>query len=161
MAGTGFDALIMEDVDGAAKDKLGRLAYVKSGARAMGAAPMKMRVDVDGATWFEGEASCVLIGNVSSAFGGLEVFPEAKPDDGLLEVGVVTAKSKLGWARVLTRATLSHPGKSPLVDMTAGRKIDVRLADEQVYELDGGDRKAAKRLKVRVEPGALHVAVPA
>jgi diacylglycerol kinase (ATP) len=160
MAGAGFDARMVVDADKGAKERLGRVAYVKSGAKAMSGDRMKMRIDVDGSTWFEGKASCVLVGNVSSAFGGLELFPEAKPDDGLLEVGIVTAKGPVGWARVLARASLSHPNRSPLVDMTAGKRIDVRMEEEQVYEVDGGDRPAAKRLKVRIESGALVVAAP-
>ena len=38
-------------------------------------------------------ASCVLAGNVGQILGGIEAFPEARPDHGFLELGVVTAKN--------------------------------------------------------------------
>jgi hypothetical protein len=44
--------------------------------------------------------------------------------------------------------------------MTAGATVDVKLARPMPYELDGGDRKPAKRLRAVVEPGAISVAVP-
>ena len=48
--------------------------------------------EVDGVTWFDGKAGCMLVGNVGKIFGGIEVFPDADPADGRLELGVVTAK---------------------------------------------------------------------
>ena len=31
--------------------------------------------------WYEGPASCILLGNLGEVFGGVEVFPDARPDD--------------------------------------------------------------------------------
>jgi hypothetical protein len=50
--------------------------------------------------------------------------------------------------------------KSALVNMTNGRRIDVKLEKKTVYELDGGDRPRARRLKIRIEPLAITVRVP-
>lgn len=58
-----------------------------------------MRIDIDGRRWFDGEASCVLVANVSTIVGGLSPFERAEPDDGVLEVGVVEAEGALQWAR--------------------------------------------------------------
>ena len=48
----------------------------------------------------------------------------------------------------------------PFVRTTRGRRIDVRLAAPVAYEMDGGTRGAARRLKVRVVPGAVTVCLP-
>jgi hypothetical protein len=40
------------------------------------------------------------------------------------------------------------------------RRIDVRLERKLPYELDGGTRKATKRLRIEIEPGAISIAVP-
>ena len=45
--------------------------------------------------------------------------------------------------------------------MTKARNVDIRLEKPLRYELDGGDRPKVKRLKARIEPGAIVVAVPA
>ena len=161
MAGAGFDARIMGGVDKAAKERFGRLAYFRSGASAMRTGRCRMKIKVDGKPWFDGKASCVLFGNVGTATGGLRIFPDARPDDGVLEIGVVTAHRASEWLRVFTRIVSHHPDKSPMVHLTHGRKFSVRLDRPLPFELDGGARKKVRKLRVRVEPGAVRVCVPA
>jgi diacylglycerol kinase (ATP) len=160
MAGAGFDARIMGGVDGAAKKRLGRVAYFGSSARAMRAGRRQIKVKVDGKVWFDGKASCVLFGNVGTVTGGLRIFPDARPDDGILEIGVVTARRWSDWLRVLTRIITHHPDASPMVNMTHGRKVSVRLDRSMPYELDGGARTKTRKLRVRVEPASVCVCVP-
>ena len=89
MAGVGFDALMIRDADRALKDRVGRAAYVWTGARHLREKPVDTRIVVDGTTWFHGDATCVLVGNVGTIVGGITAFEAARPDDGRLEVGVV------------------------------------------------------------------------
>jgi diacylglycerol kinase (ATP) len=160
MAGAGLDAVMIKEADGKFKQRLGRLAYVVSGVRASGRSNTKMTVDVDGSRWFKGRAGCVLFGSMGTLTGGLVAFPDADPCDGELEIGVVTAASRIQWARVLSRMVTKHPDRTPLTRTTRGRKADVRFAKPTTYELDGGDRPRTKKLKVRVEPRAVRLAVP-
>ena len=110
---------------------------------------------------FDGKASCVLVGNMGSLVGGMEAFPDADPADGLLELGVVTAEGAVEWARVLTRLAVGSAERSPLTRMTRASDVDIRFDQPVRYELDGGDRPRTKKLRARVEPGAVIVAVPA
>ena len=160
MAGSGFDSRVMGEVDGARKKRLGRLAYLQAGGRALGTRRVRMRIRVDGTVWFEGQASSVLIGNVGTVMGGFEVFPDASPSDGTLDVGVVTAKSGWQWLRVLSRVASGHAARSPFVELTRAHELVVELGRKRSYELDGGVRKATRRLEVHVEPAALTVCVP-
>ena len=160
MAGAGFDAAMIQDADGALKDRFGRAAYLWTGARGLRTKPFEARVAVDGDPWFRGKASCILVGNVGNLFGGVEVFERASPDDGRLDLGVVTETGIVEWGRTLARTAAGNPEQSPFVRVTSGRKFDVELDRKVLYELDGGDRVKAKKLKVRVEPGAVTVCVP-
>jgi len=160
MAGAGFDALMIRDADGAWKDRLGRLAYVVTGAKHLRNARVGMRVRIDGEKWFAGSASCVLVGNVGKVMGNIAAFPDARPDDGLLEIGVVTAKGLWQWSRTLARTASGDAASSPFVETARGRKFDVRFARPTPYELDGGDRKKTDRLRIKVRPRAVTVCVP-
>jgi len=160
MAGTGFDARMIRDADRSLKDRVGRVAYLWTGARNLTADPVEATIRVDGAEWFKGDAGCVLVGNVGTVLGGLTAFPDAAPDDGVLELGVVLAEDRRDWARVLGRVVVGHPERSPLTRMTAGREIEVELESKLPYELDGGDRAKTKHLDFSVEPGGLTVCVP-
>ncbi|MEV0610137.1 diacylglycerol kinase family protein [Polymorphospora rubra] len=161
MAGAGFDAAMIGEADRDLKDRVGRLAYVWTGLRHMRDGAVGVRIRTDGADWFDGRASCVLLGNVSTITGGIEAFDEAEPDDGWLEVGVATADGAVQWARTLGRMAAGRSDRSPFVRITRARKIDVRFAEPVTYELDGGERGTTRRLKAKVRPGAVTVCVPA
>jgi diacylglycerol kinase (ATP) len=160
MAGAGFDARMIRDAKNGLKMRGGRLAYVVSGARNLNKAAVKTRVKVDGNKWFDGTATCVLFGNVGKMFGGITTFPDARPDDGRLELGIVTARGIWQWTRALARTVTRKPERSPFVEVTTGRRFSVRFDRPTAYELDGGDRKKTKRLDVKVEPAAVTVCVP-
>ncbi|MBY8874877.1 diacylglycerol kinase family lipid kinase [Micromonospora sp. PLK6-60] len=160
MAGAGFDGEMIAEADREMKGRLGRLAYVWTGLRHVGGRPVHTRIRVDGADWFDGEATCVLFGNVGTITGGIPAFDDARPDDGRLDVGVSTAAGAVQWARTLGRMATGRSADSPYVRMTRGRKIKVRLDAPMTYELDGGARGETDRLKVRVVPRALLVCCP-
>ena len=160
MMGIGLDADMIKDADGGLKDALGRLAYVWTGARSINSARFKVRVDIDGERFFKGAAGCVLVGNMGQLTGGIEAFPDARPDDGVLDVGVITADSLLDWSRALSRTAVGQAAKSPFVEISRGRRIDIRTDRRLLYEIDGGERDKIKKLKIRTKAGAVRIKVP-
>jgi YegS/Rv2252/BmrU family lipid kinase len=161
MAGAGLDARMIRDADAGPKDRYGRLAYIWAASKNLRVDPFKARIEVNGDLWYKGDASCILFGNVGALFGGMEAFESASPEDGLLEVGVTHAESVGQWARTVARTAIGSAGQSPLVQATKAERVDVELDRKVLYELDGGERKEVKRLKVKVKPEALTVSVPA
>jgi len=117
-------------------------------------------VKVDGKPFFAGKVSCVLAANVGKILGGVEAFPDAQPDDGRLELGVVTARNPAEWARTFGRLAVGHPDQSPFVKVTQGKKIKIRFDRKVRYELDGGARPATKKLRIRVRPASVTICVP-
>ena len=78
MAGAGFDAAMIRDAgDGGLKERFGRVAYVWTGSENLRSKPFRAEIEVDGAAWFKGKASCILLGNVGKLFGGVEAFEDA------------------------------------------------------------------------------------
>jgi diacylglycerol kinase (ATP) len=160
MAGAGFDAAMIQQADGTLKDRLGRAAYVWTGSENLRAKPFKAKIAVDGVPWYTGPASCILVGNVGRLFGGIEVFEDARPDDGRLEVGVVKADGIADWARTLARTAVGQAERSPLVQATSATKIKVKLNRKVLYEVDGGDREKVKSFTVKVQPAAITICLP-
>jgi diacylglycerol kinase (ATP) len=112
MAGAGFDARMIKQADRGMKDRIGRAAYLYTGARNLSAGRVKAVIEVDGRRFFKGRVSCVLAGNVGRVLGGVEAFHGARPDDGFLELGVVTAKNPAQWARTLARVMAGQASRS-------------------------------------------------
>jgi diacylglycerol kinase (ATP) len=160
MAGAGFDAAMIRDADGTLKERLGRAAYVVTGSKNLRAKPFKATIAVDGVPWYAGDATCILVGNVGRLFGGVDVFEDASPDDGRLEIGVVHADGITDWVRTLARTAAGHAERSPLVQSTSAKSMKVKLNRKVLYELDGGDREEVKKFAVKVRPSAVTVCVP-
>ncbi len=160
MAGAGLDALAMKAADKGLKDRVGRAAYLWTGARNLKSAPVRCKVDVEGRRFFTGKMTCVLLGNLSEVTAGVEVFDDGSATDGILELGVVNAKSRTQWIRTVSRVVAGRADKSPFVVTTRGTKITVRFDHAIPYELDGSVRKAAKKLRIRVHPLSTTLCVP-
>jgi diacylglycerol kinase (ATP) len=74
---------------------------------------------------------------------------------------VVTAKNPVEWARTLGRVALGKSEKSPFVEVTRGKKFQIRFGRQFRYELDGGARPAVSKMKVKVHPSSIRICVPA
>jgi diacylglycerol kinase (ATP) len=160
MAGVGFDASMIAQADGTLKDRFGRLAYVWTGSNSLRRKPFKAKIDVDGVPWYRGDASCILVGNVGRLFGGIEVFADAEPDDGRLDLGIVNAEGVADWVRTLARTAVGQAERSPLVQATNAKKIKVKLDRKVLYEIDGGDRSKVRSFTIKVRPSAITICVP-
>lgn len=160
VAGAGLDALLVEDAGSDLKERVGRAAYVYSGVKNVGFEARDVEVEVDGEVFFHGRSTSVLVGNTPGAVGGVEVFESSEADDGVLEVGVVTAEGPLQWIRTVARTVLGHAEDSPFVKTSHGSSVVLRFGEPVPYELDGGERPPARTLEVEVHPRSLRVCVP-
>jgi len=161
VAGAGLDARLVRDADSDLKARIGRAAYVYTAVKNLRADAQAVDVRVDGRRVFQGRATSVLVGNTRGAVGGLDVFESSEPDDGVLEVGIVTAEGPLELVRTAARAVVGKAESSPFLRTARGRSIRIRFEKRVPYEVDGGDRKPARTLKVKVRPRSITVCVPA
>ena len=104
-------------------------------------------------------ASSVLIGNVGELQGGVTLLPGAEPDDGVLDLLVLTARGLAGWA-ALAADVLLRRRRTRHVARIAFRELHVVLDRPQLWELDGEVMGRTRQLRVAVRPGALLVRVP-
>jgi hypothetical protein len=90
---------------------------------------------VDGKRFFKGKVSCVLTANAGKIPGGVEAFPQAHPDDGRLELGVVTARDPVQWARTFGRLALGHPEQSPFARDALTEQLKNVIGDPKLVAL--------------------------
>lgn len=161
MAGVGFDVRMLDGAEDG-KERMGTLAYVASGVRAARQRTLfAASVKVDGEELFDGEASCVLVGNAGRLKAGIEAFPGASPTDGLVHVAVVTATGLRQWGGILAAAVVHQPEWSRNALLSEGKEITIEFEGKQQFELDGGVKTRAKSLDFKVRPRSLHVVAPA
>ncbi|MBA2638072.1 MAG: diacylglycerol kinase family lipid kinase [Solirubrobacterales bacterium] len=121
MAGAGFDAAMIRDADDL-KERVGRAAYVWSGSRNLRGTAFGAEIEVNGVDWYEGQCD-LRPARLGEVFGGVDLFPDARPDNGMLELGVVTAGGLAQWTRPLARAAVGDPNRSPFVRTTKGKSV--------------------------------------
>jgi diacylglycerol kinase (ATP) len=160
MAGAGFDAAMMREAPEGLKSVVGWPAYLVGGARGMRRALMRVEISVDGRPVHRGRARTVLIGNLGRLQGGLELLPDARPDDGLLDVAVVAPRNPVDWVRLLTRGVTGRHRPDHRLRTWQGREVDVRTHRRQPRQVDGDLVDDGDRLHATVEPGALVLRVP-
>ncbi|MGH8905863.1 MAG: diacylglycerol/lipid kinase family protein [Egibacteraceae bacterium] len=143
------------------KASLGPLAYplgaIIAGVRETG---WDLEVTVDGVLAHAGRTLMVGVANAPSIGGGTRLCPPARPDDGLLDVVVVTAVGPL--ARVAFGAALrsqTHLDRDDVVHLT-GRWVTI--AGERVaHVLDGELADELPSCTYTIQPGAWNLITPA
>ncbi|WP_427135396.1 diacylglycerol/lipid kinase family protein [Pseudarthrobacter sp. S9] len=155
MAGLGYDAAIMANTVDELKDRVGWLAYVDAGIRRLPGRPVKASISIDGQHPVRRRIRSVMIGNCGKIMGGVEIFPDAKVDDGILDVVILAPVGRLGWLNVLAGVFGRKNSKNQSVEYFAGKSAEIDLDHEQEFQLDGDHLGKAKHLKVTAEHEAL------
>ena len=160
MAGIGIDAAVVGSTPRLFKEHLGWLGYALAAVPQLGRPPHEMRVHIAGREPVTTRAQCVVVGNVGVMPGGFGIFPGARMDDGLLDVGVLFPKSVLGWA-LMARTVLS---KGHFADRYfahfQGSEVEVTASEQLPRQLDGDAIAPGRSFVFSVLPGALRARVP-
>jgi diacylglycerol kinase (ATP) len=160
MAGTGLDAMIMDEVDPRLKATIGSAAYFVAAGKAAGRLPVRLDVTVDDQPAYRGEAMLCVIGNVGELTGGITLIPQARADDGMLHVYLASPRRPSHWAKVLMRLVTRRARDGDRVDMWHGQSVEIRLTDADSYQLDGDVVGKGSVFRAKVVPGALAVRIP-
>ncbi|MET7757594.1 phosphatase PAP2 family protein [Streptomyces sp. NPDC005389] len=184
MAGAGFDAAMVRDASPRLKARLGWAAYLLAAARHLRDPRTRVSLRVDGGPRRRHRARMVVIGNVGTLQGGVELLPGARADSGRLDVVLFAPEGAAGWlaatGHLMSRALRPRSAEPRVEAGTAadtvevgrrsvaggaltyyrGRHIDIRFAGAQPRELDGDAVTDGRRLTVETEPGALLVRLP-
>ncbi|MBI3688180.1 MAG: YegS/Rv2252/BmrU family lipid kinase [Actinobacteria bacterium] len=114
-------------------------------------------VTVDGHRW-RGPVTMVSVGNGPSYGGGQLICPDARPDDGLLDVAVVQPLSRLDVARLKPKLATGELGDHPAVLRWRAREVRLEVAGTIAYA--DGERVGPLPLSITNVPGALRVLAP-
>ena len=157
MAGLGLDAAIMEDTSEKLKAKIGWTAYVPAGFKHLLVERFKAHLSVDGGPPSTVRARTVLIGNCGKLTGGINLMPDAEPDDGTLDVVVISPKGLTAWVAVAARVLTKSERTTQTLDRYRCQSVGIRVDHEQKIELDGDIIGEATHVEVEVQPRALIV----
>lgn len=166
LASGGFGTSITRETGEGLKKTFGGLAYVLQGLRSMGRIePLRARFEglgLAGAAFaWDGDFIALGIGNGRQAGGGQPLCPDARIDDGLLDLILVPP---LEGEVAATLGTLIAEGREAALDQASvrARLTRLRIVAEQplVLNLDGEPLEAT-RFEIACDPGRLRMHLPA
>lgn len=150
----GFDALVNERANGW-RWPPGRLRYTAAIVRELPVfRPRAYRVVLDGEL-LETPATLVCVANTPSYGGGLRVAPDARLDDGLLDVVVLGQVGRADLVRLYPKVFTGGHVRHPAVAVSRARRVEVDAPGVVGYA--DGERLAPLPLTCTVVPGAVRL----
>jgi len=164
IAGAGFDADVVRP-DSSIKRRLGYLAYVyAAAAAAFSPKPSSLRITVDGH-----EVTCAGIGIEVANMPGLtapllrrpvDLIPDGKPDDGLLDVCVLAVETTFDFISAITSIITGRMARDRRLRYYRGREVRVEADPPLTVQIDGERLSSTTPFVATVRPGALRLVVP-
>ncbi len=168
IAGMGFDADVMNDADHGLKHAMGWGAYLVSGFKFMRRSRVNATVVAgDGSNSFRVEARSILFANCARLPAGFVLAPDARIDDGWLDLVLVDTKGWIfGWGDVMRRMGLQGIGvrrtilpSAGTIDLRRMRSATVTADRPELVEADGDALGYATKVTAEIDPLALTVHV--
>jgi diacylglycerol kinase family enzyme len=160
MAGIGLDAAVVGATAAGLKGAVGWLGYAATGVRQLAGGRTGFEIRLDGGSPMGRQARCVVVGNVGLLPGGFVLLPEARPDDGLLDVGILAPTGPFGWPRVGWRVLTRSRHDDAVLERYQARRVEIAAEAQLPRQADGELIGAAGSLTVALAPGGLVVRVP-
>jgi diacylglycerol kinase family enzyme len=166
MAGIGLDAAVVGAAHGLAKRLAGWPAYALAAAGQVLRPAVTFSVRLDGGEPLTRQARCVTAGNSGALPGGFAIMPQARLDDGRLDVVFLAPSGLLGWAYVGCRVAVGSGRDDLQLERFQATVIEIRAewpgsaALALPRQLDGELISPSSSLSIHVLPGALLVRVP-
>ena len=173
VAGIGFDAGLVASTRPALKARVGWGAYALAAMENLGSPRMDLvlsLLDEAGQRRVERlRARNLLVANGGRLPAGITLLPQARTDDGLLDVAAIdTVAGLAGWSSLARQvlppyaARYSESGRSlGRVALRRGGEVAVQLSTPALVEVDGDLLAPTQGMRVRIDPGALLIRRPA
>jgi len=118
-----------------------------------------VRIVIDGGAPMPRRPRSVIVGNVGRLQGGVRLLSEAQPDDGKLDVAVLSPRSLGHWAR-LGWAVVRRSKRVPLMETYTAQRVEIYSNRPQSRQLDGDLIDPGKTMKIHIRRRALLLCVP-
>jgi diacylglycerol kinase family enzyme len=136
IAGVGMDARLMQNTNETLKKKVGWIAYIEGGIRSLPLKFEKFDVSISGQTRTLKSYS-LLVGNVGWLPGAFSMMPDARLDDGELDLAAIGPRRIWNWIDFFSRITWQNKVVRPIA---LGRKWMEATANVKTLENLSGER---------------------
>lgn len=155
VSGVGFDAHVAHKF--AKNGKRGPIPYVKIAATEFQQYKTQpYELIIDGQRQFR-NAFMISLANSSQFGNNAFISPEAKVDDGLLDVCILSDFPKVEAPALATRLINHTMHKSKFIEIVRGKSVQIDTNHPIVCHIDGEPRIFEDRLDIEVQPASLNI----
>lgn len=174
IAGVGMDAKVMAATDKKLKKRIGWIAYIEASVKSLPMKFEKFEVSIDGEPARTLKSYSLLIGNAGWLPGQISMMPDARLDDGRLDMAAIGPRRIWNWVDFLGRVTWQNHVVRPLalgrkwLEATAnvktlenfkGSVIEITPYAPTLMQLDGDPMFKVTHARFSVRPKALRVSI--
>jgi diacylglycerol kinase (ATP) len=161
VAGLGLDARVAHRFAETGATRRGLSRYLQVSARELFAFRPEEHTIVADDVIIRSRALLIAIANGRQYGNGAIIAPNARLDDGCLDVVVVTHRPPLAVLFHAPRLFGGQIGQVPGVTMSAARRVEITGAGPTLYHVDGEPFVGGASIVARVHPKALRIRTPA
>jgi diacylglycerol kinase family enzyme len=121
---------------------------------------MKVEITVDDGPPITRRARTVVIGNVGTLQANIPLLPDAKPDDGKIDLVVLAPRRISHWPRLALSLVIKSLNEGRHIERYTGQRIQIKADRPAGRELDGDTIENGRILTAEVDPAALVVRIP-
>lgn len=160
MAGVGLDAAVVAAAGEQLKRRFGWAAYAAAGMRKLTTPSHEFTVRLDDGEPLRRRARCVVVANAGLLPGGFTLLPQARLDDGLLDVGILAPSGAWDWIRLAGRVLARDRRPDRALQRLQARRVRISADGVLPRQIDGEIVSPGRALSVSVCPRALVVRLP-
>lgn len=159
-SGSGFSAVLSENLDRDSKSWWGGLAYVWGGLKTLPELEVYVaRFKFDDKDVLEKTVYNLVVSNGKFIAGGIEIAPEAKLDDGMLNVMIVPEMPVAALAPLFAKSMNATHVESEELIFRRARKIEITSGPQMPINADG-ESSGETPVTIELLPKALKLIVP-
>ncbi len=158
--GLGLTERLVSQTSAEEKERLGRWAYAKAMLRELGERPSTFTLKLDEKPPQRRRGVAVVVANAGEIGGGLKFAPDAKMDDGLLDVCILHRFYFRDLLRLIWRSLLGKVHEDRAVSFYQVRRVEITSDPPLDLQIDGEAVDSMTPLIAEVMPRALRVRVP-
>lgn len=160
MAGIGLDAAVVRATPALLKANLGWTGYALAGLVQLPGRASPFSVRLDAGPELRRQARSVVVGNAGLLPGGFSLLPDARLDDGVLDVGVLAPEHLTEWLRVGWRVLTRSAASDPLLERHRARRVEIHAGATLPRQVDGEVIAPGASLTVTLREKSLLARVP-
>jgi len=158
--GLGLTERLVSQTSAEEKEKIGKLAYAKAMLREMGVRPTTFSFKLDDKPEQSARGVAIVIANSGQIGSGFSFAPDAKMDDGVLDLCILHRFYFRDVVRMMWRSITKSLPEDRAVSFFQAKRIEIRSDPPLDLQVDGEVVDMTTPLVTEVLPQSLRVRVP-